>query len=487
MAHCFTPIRGRRMRVTKVNALGRPVFGTRSFVTTSGFISVQFTPEIEEGEETTVKTAGGDICVSEKAPDALKWITVQAEFCQVDPCLFTLINETWTELRDCVGDVVGWAESHAYSTDTGFALELWTDVTGYTPTTPGATGAWGYVLLSMLVGGTLGEQTIENGAVSFTITARTKKSGGWGVGPFDVMCIDPETGHCGPHLVPVGPEEPRRIMLTTCPPPAAVCGCQPLSAPDGPLVTVEEDPDVTTRMGVIASLPTGTPGQYKVSWGDGSATQDLVPGTPLDHLFTKAGTYNVSVWDAVSPQRVSVKTVMVPFVGQITPTIDATEDTTDTTRRTVSVKVDNHTNGTVTIDWGDGSTPATNTGNDTAISTHQYAVTDNPVVRTITARDADNTTSTSQQLVRIPFGQVKPVVNHTGTGQNVSLTVNNHGFGPAIIDWADVPAVPNGSNNGDGTTTTSHTYTKTGAVVIRVWDPNDLSTEVTHNITLPLA
>lgn len=485
MPHCFTPIRGRRMRVTKVNALGVPVFGPNAFVVTGGFVSIQFTPEVAEGESTEVRTASGELCVSERGCDELRWITAEIEFCQVDPCLFTLINETWTELRDCEGEVIGWAESHKFSCDTGFALEVFTDVTGYTPTTPGATGAWGYMLLSMLVGGTLGEQTIENGAVSFKITARTKKSGGWGVGPFDVMCNDPLTGQCGPLLTPVGPDEPRRVFLTTCPPPASVCGCQPLSAPNGPLVTVQEDATVANRMGVTALVPTGTPGQYKVNWGDATDTQDILPGTALQHVYSKTGQYKVSIWDAANPQRVTVKTINVPFAGQIAPSITVTEDTTDTTRRTVKVTVDNHTHGPVTINWGDGSAIATNPGDGTTMSTHNYVGT-TAVTRTITAADVDIPSSQASQTVRIPFGQVKPIVTHTGSGQLVNLTVDNHSNGAVVIDWADTPAVPNGSNDGGGVNQTSHTYTKVGAVAIRVWDPDDLTTEVVHNVTLPL-
>lgn len=402
MAHCFTPIRGRRMRVTKINALGVPVYGSNAFVTTSGFVSVQFTPEIEEGEETTVKTASGEICVSEKACDALKWITVQIEFCQVDPCLFTLINETWTELRDCMGEVVGWAESHSFSCDTGFALELWTDVTGYTPTTPGAQGAWGFLLLPFIVGGTLGEQTVENGAISFTITGRTKKGSGWGVGPYDVMCNDPETGECGPLLTPVGPEEPRRIFLTTCAPPPAVCGCQPLSSPDGPPATVAEDDTDATRMSVTASIPLGTTGAYSINWGDGTTVQDIIPGTPLDHTYERTGTYNISTWDKTNTQKVTVNTVTVPFTAVLMPTINVSEDDTDATRMTVAVTVNNHGNGPVTLQWGQAPAIAdsTNVGDGTTVTTKLYTTAG---TWTITAVDQNNSALTSTAPVTVPF------------------------------------------------------------------------------------
>ena len=87
MAHCFTPIRGRRMRVTRVNNLGRPVYGPNAFAVTGGFISIQMSPEVSEGEEIEIKTAAGEICVAEKSCDTLRWWTVQIEFCRVDSFL----------------------------------------------------------------------------------------------------------------------------------------------------------------------------------------------------------------------------------------------------------------------------------------------------------------------------------------------------------------------------------------------------------------
>lgn len=491
MAHCFTPIRGRRMRVTKVNALGRPVYGPASFVTTSGFVSVQFSPEIEEGEETTVKTASGELCVSEKACDELKWISVQMEFCQVDPCLFTLINETWTELRDCVGDVIGWAESHKFSCDSGFGLELWTDVTGYTPTTPGAAGAWGYMLLPFIVGGTLGEQTVENGAVSFQITGRTKKGSSWGVGPYDVMCNDPVTGACGPLLTPVGSEEPRRIFLTTCAPPVAKCGCQPLSSPDGPTVTVVEDTTVPSRMGVTALVPAGTLGAYKVSWGDSAPVEDITAGTPAEHIYDRPGDYNVSVWDATNTQRITVVSVVAPFTGAVVPVFTATEEPGDPAHKTVRATVTNAAAGhSYQVQWEAGAgfvdLPTTGTPNSAA---YQYATADGDKV--ITVRDKAEPSKSSQKTVTIPFPQ--PVVpnlllTEDGTAtprRQVRVTVTNPVAGrfyEASFEggtWEDVPATGAWANS------LSHTYTSDGAKTVQVRDKDSTATSAQLNTTLP--
>lgn len=493
MAHCFTPIRGRRMRVTKVNSLGRPVYGANSFVVTGGFVSVQFTPQVQEGEEITVRTADGSLCVSERGCDELQWIQVQIEFCQVDPCLFTLINETWTELRDCVGEVIGWAESYKFSCDSGFALELWTDVTGYTPTTPGAQGAWGYMLLPFIVGGTLGEQTVENGAVSFTITGRTKKGSGWGMGPYNVMCNDATTGACGPLLTPVGPEEPRRIMLTTCPPPAAACGCQPLSAPDGPALAVAENTGVASRMGVTAEIPAGT-GTYRISWGDNSPVVDIVPGTPALHTYERPGTYHIAVWDTANTQKISVRTVTVPFSGGIAPTITVVQEGTDI--RTARVTVTNPAAGrTYEVRWKASDPdfvdiPAT--GTPAHSITHPYTAADDGQV-TITVRDKADPAKSVDRTITIPFPQaVTPtitVVEEPGdaTHKTARMTVTNPVTGrdyqvqwEAGDPWQDVLATSTPAYS------LVHPYTTANGVkAVTVRDKADTTKTTTQNITIP--
>jgi hypothetical protein len=354
-SNCFTPIRGRRMRVTRVDTLGRAVSGPCSTVVTGGFVTAEITAEIEEGETTTVRTAGGDVCVSERGCDTLNWYNISIEFCQVDPDLFAMINPTWTKLFDYNGDTIGWEESHSYSCDAGFALEVWSDVTGYTPTDPNAEGAWVYYLMPFVVGGTLGDITIENGAVSFTISGRTKKGSQWGKGPYNVMRNAPD-GVCGPMITPFNPEAPRRIFLTTCAPPEAACGCQPLSSPEGPQSQVREDGTDLTRMTVIAAV--AGIGPFTVDWGDGS-TENLPEGlTGLPHRYGRSGTYTVAIYPTATPNHATYTQVTVPYTGAA-PSAQlrafVSEDGSDSGRMTALADWDNTGFGTVSVDWGDGA------------------------------------------------------------------------------------------------------------------------------------
>ena len=101
VATCFTPIGGHTMRATKLDACGLYMTGVSSCrVVSNGFVRVSRTPEYETGDEFVVKNANGDICVKEKTADQLKWLTVEAEFCKVDPDLFNLMSGSPLVLDD---------------------------------------------------------------------------------------------------------------------------------------------------------------------------------------------------------------------------------------------------------------------------------------------------------------------------------------------------------------------------------------------------
>lgn len=482
-SNCFTPIRGRRIRVTLVDTLGRPRPGECSVVSTGGFVNVEMAAEIEEGEETTVRTAGGELCVSEKGADQLKWINVSIEFCQVDPDLFSMINPTWTKLLDHLGQTIGWEESHEYSVDAGFGLEVWSDVTGYTPSDPNAAGAWVYYLLPFVVGGTLGDITVENGAVSFTITGRTKKGSQWGKGPFDVMANAPD-GVCGPLITPFNPESPRRVFLTTCRPPDSTCGCVPLSAPDGPNATVVEATSDATRFSIRAYASGAGP--FSIDWGDGSSVEDLTPGlTGEVHQYGTAGTYNVKVYPTGVPSRMTYNRVTLPFTGatpELPLVISVTEVTSDANRRTARIDWNNGTAGTVKVDWGDGTVVVgqTQSGN----LNHAYA----SGAASYTARVVDETDAGRQEseIITIPFGPVLTLAEDVtdADSRTVIATVNNWGKGAVSINWGQVGA-PTPINAGNGTAESTYKYTAGGTYTVVVTDTDDPTRTTTKNVTVP--
>jgi hypothetical protein len=94
---------------------------------------VSFTPEYEEGDEITEKSANGSVCVTYKSPDTLKRITMELAICEPDPELTNLVSGGLL-LRKNLGTFsekntksIGWA-APAVGDDpagNGVAIEVW--------------------------------------------------------------------------------------------------------------------------------------------------------------------------------------------------------------------------------------------------------------------------------------------------------------------------------------------------------------------------
>lgn len=85
-------VQGVAIRVTRLDASGTLLTGDGDSYTTSAFLRASFTPEYEEGDEITEKAADGTVCVSYKAPDTLKRITMEIAICEPDPELTALLS-----------------------------------------------------------------------------------------------------------------------------------------------------------------------------------------------------------------------------------------------------------------------------------------------------------------------------------------------------------------------------------------------------------
>ena len=122
-------IQGVSIRVTRLDAAGNLLNGAGDSYTTSAFMRVSFTPEYEEGEEITEKGANGVICVSYKAPDTLKRITMELAICEPDPELSQLLSGGLLLRKTVNGEVksVGWSAPGMGDdpAGNGVAVECW--------------------------------------------------------------------------------------------------------------------------------------------------------------------------------------------------------------------------------------------------------------------------------------------------------------------------------------------------------------------------
>jgi hypothetical protein len=292
----FPLVRGRKMRVTRLDGCGRPQYGDCNQVVTEGFVSVGLTANVTEGESITVTNANGKTCVSDTPCAEFNGYSAELTFCNVDPELFAMLSGQ-EQVIDANGDVVGFRMSQDKSgCDYGFALEVWAGVPGQVCSNdPNAQGAYGYILLPFMQGGVLGDFTIENAAINFSITGAGSKAGStWGVGPYDVTMQ--ANNQPGPLLKPIARGDHLHVQYTEVAPPDDTDGCFPVLNPEHTAITdfTATPAGLTVTVAPTPSTPSPTTEPLVVLWGDGSHTFVNTAG-PITHAYSAAGTYKVTV------------------------------------------------------------------------------------------------------------------------------------------------------------------------------------------------
>ncbi len=291
MPTSFPLVRGRTMRVTRVDGCCAPLFGDDNMIVTDGFVSVALTANITEPEEIVVTNANGQTCVRDPGCPEFNGYGVELTFCDVNPCLFAIVTGQPAVL-DANGDVIGFRMNSDTSVcgveSRGFALEVWMGVPGVACL--GQAGAFGYLLLPCLQAGVIGDFTIENAAVTFTITgASTKDGNGWNVGPYDVMAD--ANGNPGPLANPLDGNDHLLVAFTTVGPPDPTDGCVALDPPDNAATGATEvagaagtwTPSGSVPPANVPNLIAGSPVTVAPSpstaWTTGSYMQTATAGT----------------------------------------------------------------------------------------------------------------------------------------------------------------------------------------------------------------
>lgn len=384
---CFSVVGTRGIRVTLLDACGRPVYGPRTQAVTGGIVSVELEPEVEEGEEYSQVTAGGEQCFPPyKGQDSIKWWNVSITFCLVDPELYLIMNRTWKRVTDYSRQATtGWRMGSRITDVYGFALETWPKAAGSgvgasclddadTGNLPEDYEPGGYFLLPWVIPGAPEALTLENAPTEFTITGRTKGSSLWGRGPYNV--VRDEQNQAAPLLDPIDPGfdvpswefvsdgDPDHFHgeLTTVRPPRGQCGAQPLWNQNAtpPEITVEAasagQPNLP-RLTVTNFAEIGNSGT--VDWGDG--TTQPVPASS-EGTVVKADPYPEDLYG--TPVTITftaangAEPVTVEFTPEAPPAAEITvEPVSEQEPNRARLTVANFaTVGAGTVDWGDGTT-----------------------------------------------------------------------------------------------------------------------------------
>lgn len=277
---CFSLVRGRAMRVTKLDGCGAVQYGEHSSIVSDGFITVQLSAQTEEGETISVTNAAGKVCILDEPCPTFTGYEVQVEFCGVDPLLYELMTGQPVVL-DGSGNRVGLKmNSGIDACDSGFALEVWSNVPSAV-CDPNAGVSYGYFLVPFLKGGVIGDFTIGNDAVNFTLSGAKSKDGNhWGTGPYEV--VKDQTNVASKLLQALDPKDHLHMQLTTVAPPTPSCdpvavgtqattGTAGVPGTWGPTDTYPPFDLAALKAGSVTASPTTawTTGQY-VTLGDGT-------------------------------------------------------------------------------------------------------------------------------------------------------------------------------------------------------------------------
>jgi hypothetical protein len=220
----FAPIRGRRMRLTRLDECGAPVVGPASTGVSKGFVSVGMAPQYEDADPINMTNAAGEIDFNEVGDATLTGMQAEIAFTRVDPDLFSLITNQQTVV-DYNAVASGFRLSGGQVVTGAWALEVWSDLGGQACV---GGKSYGYFLLPFLRGGTVGDFSVENGAANFTVTSATRENSQWGTGPYNVVHRAPTGTEVGPQpsklLTAIGPKDHFHLEMTPVAPPAVTDG-----------------------------------------------------------------------------------------------------------------------------------------------------------------------------------------------------------------------------------------------------------------------
>ena len=244
-------IKGRVVRITRLDECGSPVFGACSVVVAKCFAKVTITGEYEDGDEYTAKNAWGELDINEKDPGILKMVGVSITLNEIDPSVLDIIGGASPVVfgSDTIGATFGPAAPTG-----SYAVEVWTKKVG--GACAAGTPEWGYFVVGFVKNGKIdGDLTIENAPLSLTLTGEGYGcSADWGVGPHADYPMKNNIG------LPAG--EYWGMVVTDVQPPDVTDGCVALVAPPSkgavePGDVFPGEPTITAESAPMAALLAG--------------------------------------------------------------------------------------------------------------------------------------------------------------------------------------------------------------------------------------
>jgi len=174
-------VSGSVIRVTRLQANGTLATGASASYVTRSMISVSMTPEYEDGDEFVQKNAAGEVCVTFKAPDTLKRVSLEIAICNPDPEFTQMVSGG--ELLSTGGQSVGWAAPQigVDAMPNGVAVEVWSRA--IVDGKPAANKPYWHWVFPYAVLRQGGDRTIENDILATAFEGWAVGNTGFGDGP----------------------------------------------------------------------------------------------------------------------------------------------------------------------------------------------------------------------------------------------------------------------------------------------------------------
>ena len=214
---CLRPVQGIALRIARLDAAGATPAGASNLIVTDAFTKVGWAPEFAEGETLTVTNAQGANCVDRKDADKYRWWNIALDLCFPDPEIAEMIAGAL--LITTTGDTTGAGVPRLNQaiSQNGVSLEIWTHALNGPSNTDAITPYIKFVM-PKTYNWTIGEQSIENGAVVLPLSGTAIENPGWLNGPANDW------------IGPSGADSRAIMWMQTATVPASVCGYQPTPA-----------------------------------------------------------------------------------------------------------------------------------------------------------------------------------------------------------------------------------------------------------------
>lgn len=215
VAQCVSPIQARVARLIKLDVCGNPVTGASSaVVVTDGFISINPSPQYQDGEEHQQRKANGALCVYQKDPSELTRVQITTNFCVLDPdAMVVITGERLLTTGSATGTGVAYGEGQLTAR---YSLEVWQPVTGAGACSASGQQQFVYWAFFNVGNSKVNDFTFENGPFQFTTVSESQ-----GAGPLWLSRAGAATW-LGTNTVQTG--EHFLHNITTAAPPTATCG-----------------------------------------------------------------------------------------------------------------------------------------------------------------------------------------------------------------------------------------------------------------------